>query len=121
MRNSKKFIKAYNKLEEGIYILTIGYRDLKQRLIHCSRKFIYSLKVEDFPQYLKEDYEWICEQLTKKEPLRTIEGKVLVDQITMSVKHLRKSKIEDIVRRILYLRDKLDALINEKEITRFIY
>ena len=101
-----KYNNSLIRLEDGIYILTTEIGDIKQRLIAASRAFI-QLKKEAFPDYLQEEFEWIKEQLTKKDAYRNSDKEVLRDQVPVSLYKRRKEKLQEIVKCIIRLRDRI--------------
>jgi len=58
---------ADEKLSNAVRILAIGEGDVRSRLLNAFREF-YTLRPEHLPPSLQADYNWIINELTKREP-----------------------------------------------------
>lgn len=95
---------AYVNFCEAIDIMAVHPGKAKDRLYAAYIQFS-PVTEKDFPEELKEDYNWIKEKLTKKDPLFD-EGSV---RATLHGIH-NKTAVK-IAERILYLRNRLKKFV----------
>lgn len=89
---------ARGKLREAIFSLATGPGDIRKRLIQAHNAFFIRLKNNQFPVELQSDWEWIQNELTKKEPIRRGNESVIsrisrVENTCMSIKNKTGVKI----------------------------
>ena len=107
LTDNETFRKTLLCFENAVHDLAVGEGDLKSRIINASRK-IYRVKREDLPiDELREDYDWINEQFTSKEPIRGEKGNVISGQLEESLYKKRSSTLQLIAERIVAVRDRM--------------
>lgn len=108
--DNETFRKTLLCFENAVHELAVGEGDLKSRIIEAARK-IYRVKREDLPiDELREDYDWINEQFTCKEPIRDVKGNVISGQLEESLSIANITTMQEIAIQIVAIRDRLIGL-----------
>ena len=99
---------ALGKFSAAVYLLSIGPGDVRSRLFKAFLE-LHPVTEQDLPGNLRRDYRWIHHQLTKREPLHD-EGKLLA-----TLKRMRNSTGVRLAKRIVDLKDRLEAYVAEQD------
>jgi len=95
---------AYTNFSEAVDIMATHPGNIKDRLVAANNQFSPVTK-EHFPKELQEDYKWVIEMLTKKNPLFD-EGSVKATLYGMHTKTAVK-----IAEKIVFLKNRLEAFV----------
>ncbi|MDD5681159.1 MAG: hypothetical protein PHI59_07960 [Candidatus Omnitrophica bacterium] len=91
----KNYSYVREKLFDGVYLLAVGQKDVRRRLIRAYLA-CHTLRAKDFPEEFRKDWEWIEKQLTKYGPVLNHKGEVWIGSVenTMTIiKNKTGSKI----------------------------
>lgn len=95
-----QFNYAKEKLTVAIQSLATDPEDVRKRLGKTYIAFLHSLRDEDFPIELQEDWKWIVAELNKYEPTYNAKGDVTSGSVENTMKMIRNSTGEKIAERI---------------------
>lgn len=79
--------------------LVIGEGDIKERLLSSKRYFYLLKSTKGLPVYLKDDWQFVIDNLTKYGPIM-VKDTVMEDPILNTVKRIRKKTASKIAERI---------------------
>lgn len=96
---------ALEKLNQAVRLLAIGEGDVRSRLNEAYLVF-HPVQERDFPDHLKKDWMWICEQLTRFEP--PYEGRGRVEYTLSKIQNRTGRKIAE---RIVTLYHELESYL----------
>lgn len=87
------------KLSYIIHNLVIGEGNIKERLLSSKRYFYLLKSTKGLPDYLKDDWQFVIDNLTKYGPIM-VEDTVIEDPILNTLKRIRKKAASKIAERI---------------------
>jgi len=87
------------KLSYIIHNLVIGEGDIKERLLSSKRYFYLLKSTKGLPDYLKDDWQFVIDNLTKHGPVM-VEDTVMQDPILNTLQRIRKKTASKIAERI---------------------
>jgi hypothetical protein len=87
------------KLSNAMSALTTGKGDVRSRLI-VAYLCVHSLKPEDFPSIHSNEWLSIITVLTKKGPIKNVDGEVLVSSVENTMKRIQNRTGEKLAKRI---------------------
>ena len=96
-----KYNYPTSELREAVKILATGEKDVRKRIVSIAA--IAKLNENDFPNELKEDWNWIIKNMTKEEPRYLSNGKMLFSSIENTMKSIHNSTGSKIAERIFNL------------------
>lgn len=96
---SESYDYTREKIGNAMRILAIGRGDVRQRLIAAYYSF-HTLTIDDFPEELKKDWEWIDRQLTKHGPLYDYKGEIWVGSVENTMGKIRNATGSNIAGKI---------------------
>ncbi len=105
----KKYLVAHQKLIQAVTSLATGPEDVRLRLPRVY-PILADLSAHDFPETLREDFEWIIEKLTARMP-RYCGPVVWETTAEASIAGMRKKTAVKVAQRIVYLSEKLRTLV----------
>lgn len=87
------------KLSYIIHNLVIGEGNIKERLLSSKRYFYLLKSTKGLPDYLKDDWQFVIDNLTKYGPVM-VEDTVMQDPILHTLRRIRKKTASKIAERI---------------------
>lgn len=87
--------------------------DVRSRLLAAYSTF-HPLTPAHFPESLRNDFEWIIKQLTKREPYINSAGEVKKGSVQVSLEHMRNSTGVKIAEKLLRLHYAIDSYVNPR-------
>jgi hypothetical protein len=99
-----QLIYASGLFSTAVYLLAVGPGDIRSRLEEAFNEII-PIQASLLPDGIRKDYQWICDQLTKKEP--RFNGD---DRLSATLYRMHKSTKVKIAKRIY----ELNRRINEE-------
>lgn len=94
------------KLSVAVYLLAIGAHDVRNRLINAFQEF-HTLREKDFPDTLKEEWNWIMQELTRFGPIYNHRGEVAIGSVENTMRHIRTSTGVKIAKKLCDLESKI--------------
>jgi hypothetical protein len=104
---------ALEKFYNAMYSLAVGPGDVRARLVDASLSFIM-LTEQDFPEHLRADWRWICEQLTRFGPLRDRDGKVMRGSVDWTMWRIKRATGVKIAKRVMHVYHELEQHVNPR-------
>jgi hypothetical protein len=108
LRAAARLSYAYTKFSEAVSELTVGEGDVRSRL-YDAYLFLCRVALSDLPEELRNDFKWICDQLTKYEPFYDRQSRL--QATLLRIKNRTGAKI---ARRIVALRDQIRICLGEQ-------
>lgn len=109
MRYPEGLSYACEKFGNAVEKLATGRADVRSRLREAFIEFSAVFE-KDIPEELLEDFRWVKQQLTKRDPI-TGEGKVIA-----TLERMQNRTGEKIAKRIVYLASKLEGYRDQQMI-----
>lgn len=108
---------AHEKLTNAIRILAISPGDVRSRLASAYEEF-HTLRLDNFPEELRNDYQWVIDELTKREPQYNTwselkKAYVPESRVAANLRRMRNSTGSKIARRLYDLLVQLGILFNQ--------
>ena len=97
---------AYGKLSIAIDTLAVGPGDIRERL-HDAFVDFDAITAEDFPEKLREDYNWIVTHLTRFGPRLGASSEICRGAIESTMSRVQRRTGVKIAKRVLKLRHDL--------------
>jgi hypothetical protein len=104
---------AYGKLSTAIDVLTVGPGDIRERLQEAFVDF-HSIAAEDFPESLREDYNWIVVHLTRFGPRLGQRSESWPAAIENTMGRIKRQTGVKIAKRLVKLREDLAAHLGRR-------
>jgi hypothetical protein len=90
------------KLSAATRALALGPGDMRSRLV-TAHLCMHTLRDSDFPNELRKDWRWICEQLSRRGPIVRDDGTVRVGSVENTMQHIQNRTAVKIAERLLEL------------------
>ena len=100
-------------LSQTVVTLATAPGDVRSRLWQAYSTF-HPLTPEHFPEHLRKDFEWVMNQLTKRQPYINYEGRVQEGSVEVSLKHMRNSTGTKIAEKLVQLQYAIDRYVNPR-------
>jgi hypothetical protein len=107
----EKYLKARQKLIQAVSVLATNPENIRVRL-PCAYLILVDLSEADFPDYLQEEFKWVMEKLTTKQP-KHLDPNFLQTPAHASVVGMRTTTLVDIAKKIFYISERLRDLSHE--------
>lgn len=98
---------ACEKLFVAIETMATGSGDVRERLNDAFMSF-HTLKEDDFPVELRDDWRWVIDQLTRFGPVLDHNGEIYKGSVEHTMQRIRRSTGSKIAKRIFQLYYKLE-------------
>jgi hypothetical protein len=98
---------AREKLFVAIETMATGPGDVRERLVDAFMSF-HTLREDDFPIELQEDWKWVIGQLTRFGPVLDHNGEIYKGSVEHTMQRIRRGTGSKIAKRILQLYYKLE-------------
>lgn len=92
---------AWEKLRVAIETLAGGQRDLRERIYDAYISALMKLTPEDFPKGLGREFAYLLDRLTREEPVKQDEGKVMA-----TLNSMNEVELSSIVEKIVSIYDR---------------
>ena len=99
---------ALEKLAQTADFLAVGEGDVRSRLAAAFSIFAY-LKVDDFPEHLRKDFEWVIVQLTRFGPRYDHQGKQVEGSVDHTMHRIQNRTGRKIAARLVYLYHEIES------------
>ena len=97
---------AFEKFTQAVYALATGPGDVRSRL-RVAFSYFNTVKPEYLPPELRDDFRWVIDTMTRREPRYKGEGRLQASLATMQNRTGAK-----IAKRIVEIQDRLREIIS---------
>lgn len=105
---------AYGKLSTAIDILTVGPGDIRERLHEAFADF-HTIAADDFPEDLREDYNWIVMHLTRFGPRLGPKSETWRGAVENTMMRVQRKTGVKIAKRVVKLREDLANRLGRRD------
>ena len=103
---------ALEKLSLAVHYLAVGPGDVRQRLKTAYMEF-HVVSEDDFPEHLRDDWQWIIAQLIRFGPVRHADGTIFVGALENTLSRIKNSTGAKIAERIVSLQAELESYLED--------
>lgn len=96
-----------SRLEEAVYDLSTGLGDVRSRLCNVWISKLHTLRADEFPNELREHWEWIEHEMTRRGPMRNWQGRVWRGSVEHTMRRMQNPTGSQIAKRIVFVRNAL--------------
>jgi hypothetical protein len=101
---------ALEKLSLAVFYLAIGQGDVRRRLKSAYMKF-HPVTRDDFPPHLRDDWDWIINQLTRFGPVNHPDGTVVIGSVDNTLNRIKNSTGAKVAEKIVSLQSELEDYV----------
>jgi len=103
---------ALEKLSLAVHYLAVSPGDVRRRLKRAYREF-HAVSENDFPAHLRDDWNWIKNQLIRFGPVLHADGTVFVGALENTLGRIKNSTGTKIAERIISLHSELESYLED--------
>ena len=106
-------VYADQVLTRAIRILAVGSGDVRSRLLTAYSDF-NALTPLHFPEGLRQDFEWVTQQLTKRGPKLGHDGEVKKGSVEWTLQNIRCTTGVKIAQRLVFLQEAVERYVRSR-------
>lgn len=106
---------AHQLLSQTVDSLAVGPGDVRSRLLNAYQIF-HPLTPEHLPEHLRDDFKWVMNQLTSRDPRTNSVGDVFKSNVQVSLEHMKNSTGAKIAERLLRLHYAIESYVKSDDL-----
>lgn len=106
-------VYADQVLSRAVRILAVGSGDVRSRLLTAYSDF-HPLTPLHFPEVLRQDFEWINQQLTRRGPKLGHDGEVKMGSVEWTLRNIRRTTGVKIAQRLVFLQEAVERYVHSR-------